>query len=279
MLWASLDIMTTESAFSQRTPKLELLWEQTFTQADGTRPDSAAWTHDIGDGSEAGIPGWGNQEREWYTDTAAETRDGKLVFTATKLEQPSDLVAYYGPAEWTSAKIHTKGKVEIQYGRVEATVKAPTGNGTWPAFWMLGTNIAEVTWPECGEIDILEMRGRDPKTLVSTVHGPGYFGDNGSGTEIPVPALNEGFHTFGIDWLEDEIVWHFDGKPFHRVTPESVAPNRWAFNHPHYIIMNLAMGGGFTGDIDPELTHAEMQVESVRVYSIDGIGEVNFGLK
>jgi beta-glucanase (GH16 family) len=268
--------MTHESAFSKATPKLELLWEQTFDAPDGTLPDPKTWTHDIGDGTAAGIPGWGNQEREWYTDSAASIRDGKLVFTATKLAQPSGLEAYYGDAEWASAKIHTKGKAEFKYGRIEATIKAPTGAGTWPAFWMLGTDIAEVTWPECGEIDILEMRGRDPHTLISTVHGPGYCGEHGSGTEIPTPALNEGFHTFGVDWLEDSITWHFDGKPFHTVTPETIAPNRWAFNHPHYIIMNLAMGGGFTGNIDPELTTAEMVVESVRFYSLDGVGAVMF---
>ena len=271
--------MNHESAFSKSSPRIELLWEQTFTSPDGTRPDSAVWSHDIGDGTEAGIPGWGNQEREWYTDDAVETRDGKLVFTATKLPENRGIEAYYGPAEWSSGKIHTNGKVSFKYGRIEATIKAPTGVGTWPAFWMLGTNIAEVTWPECGEIDILEMRGRDPKTLVSTVHGPGYSGEHGSGTEIATQPLNEGFHTFGVDWLEDSVTWHLDGVPFHTVTPESVTPNRWAFNHPHYLIMNLAMGGGFTGDIDPTLTHAEMQVEAVRVYSIDGIGEVIFGLK
>ena len=271
--------MTHESAFSKPSHRLELLWEQTFNAPDGTRPDPSVWTHDLGDGSAAGIPGWGNQELEWYTEGAAVTRDGKLVFTATKLAQPSGIEAYYGQAEWTSAKIHTNGKVAFKYGRIEATIKAPTGAGTWPAFWMLGTDLTEIGWPECGEIDILEMRGRDPETLVSTVHGPGYCGEHGSGTEIPCPPLNEGFHTFGVDWLEDSITWHLDGKPFHTVTPETVAPNRWAFNHPFYIVMNLAIGGGFTGDVDPALTSAEMQVEAVRVYSIDGIGEVNFGLK
>lgn len=272
--------MNPQADNSKSSPRLELLWEQTFEQPDGTRPNPEFWSHDIGDGTEAGIPGWGNQEREWYTDDSIATTDGKLVFTATRLPQPNEFDAYYeGSAEFSSGKIHTNKKVHVLYGRVEATVKAPTGNGTWPAFWMLGTNLETVGWPECGEIDILEMRGRDPETLVSTVHGPGYCGEFGCGTEIPCPPLNEGFHTFGVDWLEDSITWHLDGKPFHTVTPESVAPNRWAFNHPFYIIMNLAMGGGFTGDIDPTLNHAEMQVESVRVYSIDGVGEVKFGLK
>ena len=264
---------------SKHSPSLELLWEQTFNSPDGTHPSDTFWTHDIGDGTEAGIPGWGNEEREWYTNDSVTTKDGNLVFHATKVEQPSDLAAYYGPAEWTSGKIHTNGKVAIKYGRVEATVIAPKGNGTWPAFWMLGTDLNQVGWPECGEIDILEMRGRDPHTLIGTVHGPGYCGEFGSGTETKTPNLTEGFHSFAVDWKEDEIVWLFDGEPYHRVTPETVSPNRWAFNHEFYIIMNLAMGGGFTGEIDPTLTEAQFTVQSVRVYSIDGIGEVNFGLK
>ena len=267
--------MDIQQSNSQGSPKLELLWEQDFTQAaDGTKPSDAYWTHDIGDGTEAGIPGWGNQEREWYDAESAKTQNGSLVFTANRQNQPNDLAAYYGPAEWTSAKIHTNGKVHVHYGRVEATIKAPIGNGTWPAFWMLGTDLTTVGWPECGEIDILEMRGRDPHTLISTVHGPGYFVDKGSTTEINTPNLTEDFHTYSIDWMPDEIVWRFDGEPFHRVTPETVAPNRWAFNHPFYIILNLAMGGGFTGEIDPALNQAEMAVQSIRVYSIDGVGEV-----
>lgn len=266
--------MNPQADNSKSSPRLELLWEQTFDQPDGTRPNLEFWSHDIGDGSEAGIPGWGNQEREWYTDDSVETKDGNLVFTATRLAQPNDLAAYYGNAEWSSGKIHTNHKVSILYGRVEATIQAPTGDGTWPAFWMLGTDLETVGWPECGEIDILEMRGRDPHTLIGTVHGPGYCGEHGNGTEIKTPSLRDDFHTYGVDWKPDEIVWHFDGVPYYRVTPESVAPNRWAFNHPFYIIMNLAMGGGFTGDIDPNLNHAEMRVKALRVYSIDGVGAV-----
>ena len=264
--------VTTPNTNSQESPKLELLWQADFGR-DGDRPNPKHWNHDIGDGTEAGIPGWGNQEREWYTNDAIETKNGNLVFTATKLTE-NQPTAYYGPAEWASGKITTHGKVSIQYGRVEATIKAPVGAGTWPAFWMLGTNLTEVGWPNCGEIDILEMRGRDPHTLIGTAHGPGYCGEFGSGTEIPTPNLTEGFHTFAVDWRENEITWLFDGVPYNRITPETVAPNTWAFNHPHYIILNLAMGGGFTGDIAPSLTSAEMVVESVRVYSLDGVGEV-----
>jgi beta-glucanase (GH16 family) len=253
----------------------KLLWEQTFDQPNGTPPNATFWNYDLGDGTSAGNPGWGNNELEWYTEEAVKTRDGKLVFTATKLQQPSGLNAYYGSAEWSSGRINTKNKVEVKYGRIEATIKAPTGSGTWPAFWMLGTNIDDVPWPGCGEIDILEMRGSNPNNLVSTLHGPGYSGGDGITTELLVPPLNQGFHTFGIDWRENEIIWHFDGNPFFKLTPASVAPNTWVFNNPQYLLLNLAMGGNFTGAISPSLTQAEMQVESVRVYSLNGIGEVN----
>ena len=261
---------------SQGFPKLSLIWQQTFDQPAGTKPDASVWNFDLGDGSEHGIPGWGNQEREWYTDDSVTTDgNGNLVFEARKLPEDNDFKAYYGKsAEWASGKIHTYKKVSFKYGRIEAKIQAPTGAGTWPAFWMLGTDIAEVTWPNCGEIDILEMRGRDPLALIGTIHGPGYCGDQGSGTEIAGPTLTEGFHTFAVDWLENSIEWLFDGKVYQRKTRESVAPNEWVFNHEFYIIMNLAMGGGFTGDIDPALESAQMRVAELNVYSIDCVGEV-----
>lgn len=263
---------------SQATPKLSLLWSQTFEGAAGVRPDVKFWNHDLGDGSNHGIPGWGNEEREWYTDDSVATDgNGNLIFTATKLPEVNPYPSYYGKnAEWSSGKITTYKKVSIQYGRIEAKIRGPIGAGTWPAFWMLGTDIAEVTWPNCGEIDILEMRGRDPQTLIGTIHGPGYCGEHGSGTEISTPDMSAEFHTFGVDWFEDRIDWHFDGVVYQTKTPESVAPNEWVFNHEFYVILNLAMGGGFTGAIDENLTQATMALAELNVYSIDGVGAVKF---
>jgi len=257
--------------------ELKLLWSQDFDGLAGQAPDPQFWTHDIGDGTAAGIPGWGNQEREWYLDSHVGTDgNGNLVITAERLPDEHDLIAYYGtPAEWASAKIHTAGKVEVLYGRIEARARVPRGAGTWPAFWMLGNDISTVPWPQCGEIDIIEVRGRDPHTLVGTIHGPGYFGDNGSGTEIKTePNMAEGFHTFAVEWLPGSITWYFDDHAFQTKTPDSVAPNEWVFDHPFYIVANLAMGGGFTGDIDPALKQAEFALDHIRVYSIDGVGQV-----
>lgn len=256
--------------------KLEVLWEDSFDGPAGDGPNPAYWNFDIGDGTEAGIPGWGNQEREWYLASQATlTGASSLRIDAVKNTESSP-VAYYGEAaEWLSAKLTTKGKVEVKYGLIEARVKVPTGAGTWPAFWMLGNNLVEDGWPLCGEIDILEVRGKDPGNLVATLHGPGYFGDHGSGKEWRTPvAMNDDFNTYAIEWLPDSITWLFDGVPFSRKIKADVAPNEWVFDHPFYIITNLAMGGGFTGEIDPNLVSAEMVIEHIRVSSINGVGEV-----
>ena len=148
----------------------KLLWSDEFDGSSDSRPNDRFWNYDLGDGTEAGIPGWGNQEREWYlSEQATLSGTSNLVITAKRSSDASK-VAYYGePAEWVSAKLTTKDKVEVKYGLIEARVKIPTGAGTWPAFWMLGCDLDEVTWPNCGEIDILEVRGKDPANLVATL--------------------------------------------------------------------------------------------------------------
>ena len=255
----------------------KLLWSDEFEGPSGSGVNSVFWNFDLGDGTSAGIPGWGNQEREWYLpEQAALNGSSQLVITAERNHDEASYPAYYGePAEWLSSKLTTKSKVEVLYGLIEARVKIPTGAGTWPAFWMLGSNLDEVAWPNCGEIDILEARGRDSGNLVATLHGPGYSGEFGCGKEWRTPvSMNDDFHTFAVEWLPDSITWLFDGVAFSRKIKADVAPNEWVFDHPFYIIMNLAMGGGFTGEIDPNLNRAEMLIDHVRVSSINGVGEV-----
>ena len=255
----------------------KLLWSDEFEGPAGASINEDFWNFDIGDGTEAGIPGWGNQEREWYlAEQAKLSGNSELVIHAVQNHDASRYPAYYGKsAEWLSAKITTKDKVEVLYGLIEARVKIPTGAGTWPAFWMLGNNLVEDGWPLCGEIDILEVRGKDPGNLVATLHGPGYFGDNGCSKEWRTPvSMDNDFHTFAVEWLPDSITWLFDGVPFSRKIKADVAPNDWVFDHPFYIITNLAMGGGFTGEIDPSLTEANMVIDYIRVSSINGVGEV-----
>lgn len=255
----------------------QLLWAEEFDGAKGSAIDLATWNYNLGDGTEYGIPGWGNSEREYYVEEAAKL-DGEsnLVVTASRLPADNPYSCYYGPAaEWQSAKLTTFKKVHFKYGRVEGRLRIPSGLGTWPAFWMLGTNIESVPWPSCGEIDIMEARGDLPTTLYGTVHGPGYFGDHGLGKTIETPTpLAEGFHTFAIDWLPGEITWFLDGVEYQRLSADQAKPNEWVFDHDFYLILNLAMGGHFTGPIDPDLNQAQYLLDYIRFFSIDGVGQV-----
>jgi beta-glucanase (GH16 family) len=264
-------------------------WEHHFNASDAQQSPFEDFTFDLGDGSTHGIPGWGNQEREYYIESAAAIDDASnLVITANRMpvitaENPSGAVsaanpyqAYYGTAaEWTSAKLTTFNKIAFHYGRMEARIKAPAGLGTWPAFWMLGTDIRNITWPQCGEIDIMEGRGDLPSTLFGTLHGPGYFGDHGKGKVIDTEVnLSEEFHTYAIEWLPNQISWFFDDTMYAHNTAEEIAPLEWVYNKPFYLIVNLAMGGHFTGPIAEDLKQAQMKIDYIRHSSINGVGEI-----
>jgi beta-glucanase (GH16 family) len=246
-----------------------LVWADEFNDAAGTPPDPANWGYEIGDGTVNGIPGWGNSELQYYTDStdnAATDGAGNLVLTAQ--EHTGSLECWYGPCEYTSARLISLHRAEFAYGRIEARVKTPEGAGLWPAFWSLGTDIGEVGWPQTGEIDIMEFVGREPFEVFGTIHGPGYNGGSAFGNiqtlEEPVP---ENFHTFTIEWGPDEIHWYVDGINYHNAVPADVAPNEWVFNHPFFLIMNVAVGGSFGGPVGEDTTFPqEMIVDYVRVY-------------
>lgn len=255
--------------------QFELLWSQEFDQPIGTAPDTeSTWTYNLGTGDD----GWGNQEHEYYTDRNAYTDgSGNLVITAKRISS-DDAIALADPrVEFLSSRLHTHGKVGFQYGRIEARIKMPKGDGSWPAFWMLGERIGELGWPECGEIDIAEV-GDIKHELVASLHGPGYCGGDPLTKRVEVvDTLNDEFHTYAIDWRPGKVEWLFDGEVISTKTAaDAMAVNsEWVFDQPFFLIVNLAMGGVFVpGGLDPNLNQAELTIDYIRHYSIDGIGQV-----
>jgi beta-glucanase (GH16 family) len=258
-------------------PQKLLLWSEEFADhLDSKLPDDT-WNFDIGDGASAGLIGWGNNELEYYTAESVKI-EGNLKITAQKQKLDSSLQCYYGPALWTSGKIHTAGKVGFKFGRIEIKAKLPSGIGTWPALWLLGANLLDgIAWPHCGEIDILENTGAHPFQVQGTIHGDGYFGEAGLTKIIQSPTpLSDNFHNYAISWNEEYIEWFFDGNSYNKITKSSVEQmgKPWPFSQEFYLIMNLAIGGWFAGDVDPKLEQAELEVESIKYFSIDGIGEL-----
>jgi beta-glucanase (GH16 family) len=259
----------------------ELLWSDEFDGPAGSPPNPANWTPEIGDGTVNQIPGWGNDELQYYTDDPANVRhdgEGNLVIEVHEVEDPSPdtgLQCYYGPCEYTSARLLTWHKQEVQYGRIEARVNVPEGAGYWPAFWALGTDIDEVPWPRAGEIDIMEFVGREPFEVFGTIHGPGYAGGQSFGntftTEEPVPGE---FHTYAVEWSPEEIVWEFNDVQYHEAIPADVAPNEWVFDKPFFLLLNVAIGGNFGGAVGPDTVFPQQTlVDHVRVYGAPDTAE------
>ncbi len=257
-----------------------MVWNDEFNGTAGTPPNPNNWRHELGDGTLNGISGWGNSEFEFYTnstDNASLDGNGNLAITMQKVNTATtDLVCWYGPCEYTSARLISANRMEYEYGRMEARIQVPTGgSGLWPAFWMLGTNIGDVGWPQSGEIDIMEYVSRIPTEVFGTLHGPGYSGGASFGGtyDFGVPVSLTA-HTFSVEWGPDEIHWYVDGINFHNATPADVAPNEWVYNHPFYMIFNLAIGGNFGGGIDPNIVFPqEMLVDYVRVYQAENTSE------
>ena len=221
-------------------------------------PNSAIWNYNIGTGNN----GWGNNELEYYTNNSENIKvvDGMLQITAKKQ-------AFMG-SEYTSARIFTKGLFEQKYGRFEARIKMPHGQGMWPAFWLLGANSDTVTWPQCGEIDIMEYRGQEPTLTHGTVHGPGYSGGTAitKSYDLVNNRFDTDFHIFGIEWGEKYINFYVDDVLYNQITPDKVT-GAWVYDHPFYIILNLAVGGAYVGSPNSETTFPQtMYVDYVRVY-------------
>lgn len=238
-----------------------LVFEDNFDK-DGEL-NTEVWNYDIGDGSAEGIPGWGNNELQFYTDRTenVSVENGYLLITA---RQES-----FNGASYTSARIQTKNKFQQKYGRFEARMRLPYGQGMWPAFWLLGEDSDGSIWPQIGEIDIMEYRGQNPTEVLSTLHGPGYSGGESISKSyfLTNDRFDTGFHIFGVEWGPDYVNFYVDDVLYNRFTPEDV-PGEWVFNdRPFYIIMNLAVGGSFVGNPNAETEFPQtMLVDYVRVY-------------
>lgn len=245
----------------------KMAFKDEFNGPAGSAPDPAKWTAEIGGA------GWGNQELQYYrnsTENAYIDGSGNLVIKALKMSPPLNLSCWYGPCQYTSARLMTKAKFEIKYGRFEARIKIPGGQGVWPAFWMLGNNIDTAGWPQSGEIDIMENIGREPSTVHGTVHGPGYSGANGIGAPYNLPGTRtfaDDFHTFAVEWSPAEIRWYVDGIQYQVLTPQNLpAGAAWVFDHPFFMILNFAVGGAWPGNPDASTTFPQkMQIDYVRV--------------
>ena len=246
-----------------------LSWSDEFEGAAGSLPDPATWGYDLGDGSAIGLAGWGNNELEWYTDdpqNVALDGDGHLVITAR--EADGSLECYYGPCQYTSARLLTRDRFEFQHGYLEARLQVPAGFGLWPAFWLLGPNLDEVGWPQSGEVDVMEYVGRRPNVVFGTLHGPGYSGSGGisAGTDLGAP-MADAFHTVALEWEPGRMTWFVDGEQYHEVRQDQVAPNEWVFEQPFFMLLNVAVGGNLGGPVFPDTEFpARMVVDHVRLY-------------
>lgn len=234
-----------------------LTWSDEFNGSADELPDTSKWHFNVGGG------GWGNQELQYYTDrpqNVAMDGEGNLVITAYRES--------YAGAAFTSARIHTQGLFEQQYGRFEARLKTPYGPGIWPAFWMLGSTITSEPWPQCGEIDIMELRGQQPNVVNGTIHGPGYSGSNpiAKSYGIPNSRFDTEYHLFAVEWDAEKIDFFVDDYLYQRIERDDVS-GEWVYDHPFFILLNIAVGGSYVGfPTDQTPFPQKMIIDYVRVY-------------
>ena len=229
-----------------------LIWSDEF-DVNGL-PDATKWGYDTGDG------GWGNNESQYYTDRTdnAVVEDGVLKITA-KAES-------FNGSDYTSARMKTHGLFDFTYGRVDVRAKLAEGGGTWPAIWMLGSNFETVSWPACGEIDIMEHVGNNPGIIGSALHTPSSSGNTQNQMDFSVPDATSEFHVYSLNWSPDQITFLVDDEIFYTYNPSDKNANTWPYDADQFIILNIAMGGNLGGVIDPAFIESTMEVDYVRVY-------------
>ncbi|MYJ95164.1 MAG: glycoside hydrolase family 16 protein [Proteobacteria bacterium] len=241
-----------------------LVWSDEF---DDERLDPRRWFFETGDGGQYSLAGWGNDELQWYLTDSALLENGRLVITARRESQNG--------YDYTSARLHTRSRFAFRYGRIEARLRLPGGQGLWPAFWLLPQEDTYGTWAASGEIDIMEainLGGTGGNTVFGTLHYGGESPDNVfSGNEYVVPgSATDEFHLYALEWDPTEIRWYVDDVLYamqnfwHTASADYPAP----FDQPFYILLNVAVGGRFPGAPSPGTVFpVTMEVDYVRVYS------------
>jgi beta-glucanase (GH16 family) len=269
-------ILVTVSAATAiaRADDWKLVWSDEFDTPG--QPNPKKWNYEVGFIR--------NGEKQYYTQARKENarvEDGILIIEARKenfrdpasatSSKPSGRRKRGGAAaEYTSASLTTQGKAAWTYGRVEVRAKLPAGRGTWPAIWMLGTNIPESGWPTCGEIDIMEFVGFDPGVIHANIHDKKYNHaiNTGKGDKLKVPDATEAFHVYAVEWDHEHMDFFVDKQKYFTFRNEGIGTAAWPFDKDQYLILNLAIGGGWGGQkgIDDSIFPVQYQIDYVRVY-------------
>jgi beta-glucanase (GH16 family) len=234
----------------------KLVWSDEFS-VNGL-PDSAKWNYDVGG------HGWGNNELQYYT--SKNTRNARVEKGFLIIEAHKEQI---GDNKYSSARLVTKGKGDWTYGRIEVRAKLPKGVGTWPAIWMLAST-PKITWPDDGEIDIMEHVGYNQGTIHASAHTKKYFhsiGTQKTGT-VSVPDCSETFHIYMLEWDKETIKMFVDQKPYFTFKNEHTGNEAWPFDKPFHLLLNIAVGGSWGGQkgVDEKVYPQQMIVDYVRVY-------------
>ncbi|MCH9661717.1 MAG: glycoside hydrolase family 16 protein [Bacteroidetes bacterium] len=229
----------------------EVIFEDHF---DGASLNEKYWNYELGDGC-PNLCGWGNNERQLYTQENLKLQDGKMIITA----QLKD-------STYTSSRITTKNKVEFQYGTIEVRAKLPRGHGLWPAIWMLGNDIDTNPWPGCGEIDIMEYVGRDAGVIFNSLHTPDSHGETINSKSTQLPNIEDDFHVYTATWTKDYIKFYIDGKESYFFSPKEKNTRIWPYDKPFYVLINMAIGGNFGGpEVDDSIFPKEFIIDYIKV--------------
>jgi beta-glucanase (GH16 family) len=263
-----MPVLAAAQSAAPSRPGWTLTWSDEFNAPDGSPLDTSKWV------IETGGNGWGNDELEYYTTRPDNSflQGGNLVIKAIQEKYTgADRVT----RDYTSARLKSEGKFAQKYGRFEARIKIPHGQGIWPAFWMMGDDIGKLGWPKCGEIDIMENIGKEPTQVHGTIHGPGYSGDKGISAQFSLPdnsRFADDFHIYAVEWEPKAIRFYVDDHLYATRTPTEIPKGtKWAYDHPFFMLLNVAVGGGWPGNPDATIQFPQtMLVDYVRVYKRSG---------